>query len=409
MAVFAYKAIDGSAGGAALKGTLAAESPRHARDTLRQRGLSVLNLKPVRKTARPSKKHEEVASSHRRRGASEAELVTLLRELSTLLGVGIPLLEALDTLARQHQGRLRSVILTLRDDVAAGESLTSAMRRQGGLFDPLCVSMTEVGEATGNLDEVLSRYAGFRERRRRLKGRIGSALAYPAIVLFVGTAVTIFLMSVVVPQLVHTLEEAGRPLPAPTRIVKGASDALASWWWLMAAGAPALGLLLRAFMRTKRGRLMKDRLLLRLWLVGPVLHKQELVRIAVLLSTLLRSGVPFVAAVRLARGAARNVVIGSALERCEQAVTAGRDLGPALEASRAFPPMVVQIFDVGQRSGRLEEMLDRLADDYDQQVQSASQRLTAILEPIIILLLASVIGLIAMATMLPILEAGDVL
>jgi type II secretory pathway component PulF len=162
-------------------------------------------------------------------------------------------------------------------------------------------------------------------------------------------------------------------------------------------------------LRTTRGRWLWDSLLLRLPIVGTLIRKAAVVRIAVVAETLLESGVMFVRAIQVARKSTRNVVLQNALSRCEAAVSAGRDIGPALAASSAFPPLVVQVFSVGQQSGRLEEMLRRLAKDYDEQVALAAQRLTAVLEPVLILMLAAIVATIALATMLPILEAGDVL
>jgi general secretion pathway protein F len=205
------------------------------------------------------------------------------------------------------------------------------------------------------------------------------------------------------------LLEAGRPLPLSTRIVKGGSDLLLAWWWLLLLSAGGLGLAVTMLLRTERGSMFWHRLQLRIPIVGELIRKQAIVRIAIVTATLLRSGIVFVKAIQIAQRSCRNKVLKDALHRCEQAVSSGRDIAVALEATGAFPPMVVQIFATGQQSGRLEEMLERLAKDYDQQVALASQRLAAVLEPLLILFLVLVVGLIAFATVLPILEAGNVL
>jgi type II secretory pathway component PulF len=256
---------------------------------------------------------------------------------------------------------------------------------------------------------VLERVAQFKQRAAALRGRIVGALIYPAIVLLVGVGVSIFLMTFVVPNLLEALLEADRPLPLATRLVKGTSDLLLGYGWLLPIAAVLIGLGAAAVRRSQRGRWWSDRLLLRLPLIGPMLVKQEVMRLAVVMSTLLRSGVEFVRALQIAQHTSRNVIVRQALVRCEQAVGAGREIADALAGSEVFNPMVIQIFAVGQQSGRLEEMLERLAQDHDQQLQTAGQRLTAVLEPVLILALAALVGLIAFATLMPILEAGNVL
>ena len=402
MAVYAYKAFDPLANefSATISGTVPADSPRQARDLLRQRGLTVEHLIQV-----------ELKKAHGFTGSRRdgRRVTAFTRELSTLLGVGTPLSDALETMASQHRGSFRSTLLLLREQVTAGSSLAAAMANQPIVFDDLCINLIEVGEESGTLESSLEQVARFRERRQQLRGKVGTALLYPCFVLATALGVSIFLMTYVVPTILQPLMDQGRPLPLPTRIVKGISDFLVSWGWLLAVVSTVLAISWAVLIRTKRGRWMWDSLLLRLPLIGSLLRKSAVVRIAVIIETLMRSGVVFVRAIRVARGSIRNVVLQDALNRCEEAVSAGRDIAPALQASGAFPPLVVQVFSVGQQSGRLEEMLQRLAKDYDDQVATAAQRLTSILEPVLILILATIVATIALATMLPILEASNVL
>jgi len=397
MAVFVYKA----SGGGEVSGTVTADTPRQARDLLRERGLVVTDLADYRPSAG---RHGGRRGGGGRFGRQVTELA---RELSTLLGVGVPLLEALETLGRQHRGRFQPVVLLLRDRVAAGGSLAGAMGEQPRVFDELCVNISEVGEDAGTLDSSLERLAEFREWSQQIRGRIAAALTYPAIVLCLAVVCTVFLMTFVVPRILEPLIEQNLPLPWPTRVVKGVSDFALAWGWvvvlvvLVAAGGVG------AFVRTARGRRVWHRLLLRLPVLGDLVTKQAIVHIAVVMSTLLKSGVVFVRAVQVAQRTTKNVVLREALERCERAVVAGGDIGEAIEGTGAFPPMVVQVFALGQQSGRLDEMLDRLAAAYNQQVSAAAQRLTAVLEPAIIVALAVLVLFIVMATVLPILEAGN--
>lgn len=402
MAVYQYvAAADGEAG--AIRGLITADSPRQARDQLRGRGLVIRDV--VEQA--PAKGNSPLA---RYLTARQAGKVTgFLQELATLLGAGVPLLEALGTISRQHAGRFQQAILLLRDHVAAGGGLAEAMGQQPLLFDALCRNIVEVGENAGTLDVAMERLVAYRRRVSVMTNRVGSALIYPAIVLSVALLLSVFMMTFVMPQIIGVLEQSGNALPLATVIVKQVSDVLIGWWWLLMLIAAAACAAVTAVLRSDRGGLAWHRMQLRLPVLGDLIRKQAIGRLSMVLATLLKSDLPFVRAVRIARRTVGNRVLQEALEACEQAVFAGRDISQALERTQAFPPLVVQVFAVGQASGRLETMLEDLARDYDTQVEIASNRLTALLEPLMMILLAITVGFIAFATILPILEAGDVL
>lgn len=401
MAVFAYKASD--AASCLVRGTVAADTARQARDELRSRGLTIHDML-LQQAA-----NKRTWSLFRRPGRSAAKLGSAVRELATLLGAGIPLLEALDTLAKQYKGSFGSSLLILRERVAAGSCLAEAMREQPAVYDTLCVQMVDVGENSGTLDTVLEQVASFSERSTQFKDRVTSALMYPALVLLMSMGVGMFLMTIVVPMLLDNLLDAGRPLPWPTRMLKGMSDVLRyqGWWLALVALSAIIGL--GAVLRTKRGRFAWHRLVLRTPLLGPMAQKQEIARVAMIVSTLMKSGIVFLQALETAARTTKNGVIGRALLQGRDAVMAGRDIGDALAPTGAFPPMVIQIFAVGQQSGKLEEMLDRLSETYERQVNSLATRLAAALEPVLIVFLSIFVGFILFATILPILEAGNVL
>jgi general secretion pathway protein F len=326
-----------------------------------------------------------------------------------LLGVGIPVTDAIDTLAQQQRGGYRTALLLLRDRVSAGAGLAEAMAEQPDVFDPLSIRMVEVGENSGTLEAVLEQLAGFKERASELKDRVLTALLYPAIVFTVSLAVSIFLMVVVVPMLLTNLLEAGRKLPWPTRVLKAMSDLLVERGWIPFIIVVVCGGALLAWLRTTRGRRMWHRFLLRLPLIGSMARKQTIARIALVLSTLIRSGIVYLKAVEIVVRSTSNVVFREALEQSANDVASGIEISRSLEKTGVFPPLVVHIFSVGQQSGRLEEMLERLATDYDRQVASSSARLASAFEPLLILTLAVFVGFILFATLLPILEAGNVL
>ncbi len=398
MPVFAYVAIDLKA--TRSHNTIVADTPRAARDLLRDRGMRVESL--IQHADRPSR------TLFKRRRRFDTKCISFVRELATLLGVGIPLLEALDNIARQHRGAFQTTLLQLRDQVAAGASLTEAMKRQPDVFDEFCINLTEVGENAGTLDSVLDRLAEFKERSASLKDRVTTALLYPSVVLTMAIGVSLFLMTFVVPNLLDGLTDAGQEIPWVTRIVKSLSDLLIQRWWML-LGVIAIAVFgIAILFRSEKVRLRWHEVLLRLPVVGDMARKQAILRIAVSMSTLMRNGVVFGQAIRIAQRSTPNLVIRGALQRCEAAVNGGQDISRALEATRAFPPVVVQLFAVGQQSGRLEDMLDRLATSYDLQLTTAAQRLTSVLEPILILFLVLIVGFIALATVLPMLEAANV-
>jgi type II secretory pathway component PulF len=283
------------------------------------------------------------------------------------------------------------------------------MREQPDVFDKLCIQMVDVGENSGTLDVVLEQLSSFAERSLEFKDRVTSALLYPVLVLVMSMGVGMFLMTIVVPMLLDNLLDAGRPLPLPTRVLKSLSDGVRyhGWWIGLVAMIAVFAII--AVLRTDRGKLLSHRLLLRLPLVGSMARKQEIARVAMIVSTLMKSGIVFLQAIETAARSTKNVVIGRALLSGRDAVLAGRDIGEALAPTGVFPPMVIQIFTVGQQSGKLEEMLDRLAATYERQVNSSATRLAAALEPILIVFLSLFVGFILFATILPILEAGNVL
>lgn len=402
MAIFAYKAM--GQGTLAVSGVITADTPRQARDLLRAQGLTVQRI-----ASQKSTKPFGLGLGRVFRRRHTAEVVSFVRELATLLGVGIPMLEAIDTIAKQHRGPFQSVLLSLRDRVSSGSSLAEAMRQHPHIFDEFFVNITEVGQSSGTLETALERLAQFKERSLQLKNRIGTAMLYPCLVLMTGMIVSVFLMTFVVPNILATLVESGHELPLATRLVKGVSDLLLGWWWALIVGLIALASIAGALFRRPTVRRRLDRFVLSVPILADLVRKQATVRIALVISTLMRSGIGFVHAVQLAQKSTRNQVLRDALVSCEHAVHAGGEIAPALERTDAFPPLVVQVFSAGQQSGRLEDMLDRLVEDYDRQVITASQRLTTVLEPILILALAIVVGFIAFATFMPILEASSVL
>lgn len=401
MAVFSYQAIDARA--RVIRGSLPGDSLRDARDRLRARGLIVESIAERKQSAQAKWNPLARASRH------SAKLAMTVRDLSTLLSTGIGLVEALGTVTEQHRGAFQLSLIALRDQVAGGTSLSDAMQANPAIFDELTVHMVRVGENAGNLDAVLDQLADFRERYLLFKDRITTALIYPAIVITMAVSVSAFLMTVVLPMLLENLIDSGRPLPFPTRVLKALSDlAVVHGLWLLLLTTGAVGALV-ALSRIRRGKRVWHRIVFMLPVLGNLAKKQEIARVALIVSTLMKNGIVFVEAAQIAGRATKNLLLKEALDAMRDRVQSGREIGDALAVSGIFPPLVIQIFSVGQQTGSLEEMLDRLSVGYERQVANATSRLTAALEPILIVFLAIVVGFILFATILPILEAGNVL
>ena len=400
MPVFAYKATD--LHGTASEGTIAANSAYEARTDLRDRGLKVLSIAEQRAT-RVNLSLSSVP------GGYSARFAGVMGELATLLGTGIPLLEAMKSVAHQQPRLVHVALMQLRDRVSSGISLTEAMQEQPEMFDPLCIRMTEVGENSGTLDMTLRYWSEYKERALQFRDRVVTALIYPFFVAVVGIGVTIFLMTFVLPMLLESLLDSGKPLPWPTKIAKFGSDLFIHYGMELTVGMLLMAIGLFFVLRTERGCWFWHVLLLKLPVFGLLARKQAVSRIAFLIATLTKSGIPFLQALELSAKSSENRVIRKALFDAADAVRSGRDIAPAMQKTDAFPMSVIQVFSVGQESGRLDEMLDRLATDYDRQVSKTTERLATILEPVLILTLAVFVGFILFATILPILEAGNVL
>ena len=285
MAVFAYTASSTSASSSPMQnGVIVADSPRQVRDRLRAQGLSVLSVRE-----QSNARHGNVWSRFIAR-RSAARVTTLFQEMATLLGAGIPILEALDTIVRQHTGRFRLSVLLIRDNVCSGASLAQSLALQPELFDPLVISIVEVGENSGSLDHALQRLVEYRKKSAGLKNRILTALLYPCIVLLAGVCVSIFLMTYVVPNILVVLLDSGKPLPKITLIVKTISDLLVHGWWVFTILIALLAIVTASILRSTRGKLAWHRFQLRIPILGELIRKQSIARITMVMATLLKSG-----------------------------------------------------------------------------------------------------------------------
>ena len=402
MAVFHYTGVKPDS--TVVRGTVSADTPRQARDQLRGEGVRVKHIGESKTTE--TTKNTLLSLPLR---SFRVQWATAIHEMAMMLHAGIPILDALDTVADQNRGPFRVAMLKVRDRVASGSSLAGALAEQPKLFDPASIHMVEVGENSGTLDSVLQQLAQFKRKQLTLRNSVTTALVYPLFLTCFGTSAGIFLMTSVLPPLLENLEETMEVLPWPTQIAKYLSTLLLDYGWLLAALVIAALVIVILLLRTEWGLRYWHQKLLKLPILGPITIKQGVSRIAMIIATLSRSGIELTKAVELAERSTSNLVFKNALKQFGERIAAGEDVSDALAKDGAFPPLAVRVFSVGQESGKLDEMLFQLADDYDEQVATASARLTALLEPALILILAAAVGFLLLATILPILEAGNVM
>ncbi|MCZ6464007.1 MAG: type II secretion system inner membrane protein GspF [Proteobacteria bacterium] len=400
--VYAYKGV--SASGRTTRGSVSAETLRAARAKMRSDGVFLTEISESQISVVPDT-GEKTRFSFKLVGRIPAmERARATRQLATLVGAGIPLVEALGAMVEQvEHPRLKSVLAQVRERVNEGASLAEALD-QTGQFDQLYVSMVSAGEESGALELVLERVADYLEDQVRLQNRITSVLIYPAVMLAFAMIVVAALVTVVLPQITELLQSLDQPLPFYTRWIIGASEFARSWWWAMALALGAAALVVRQLVQTERGRMVYDRLRLSLPVVGRISRLISIARFTRTLSTLLAGGVPIVRALDIGRQVANNAVLAEAIDSARTSIVEGAPLAQPLRTSGQFPPLVTHMVAVGEQTGELEAMLGKVADTYDEQVETTVTRLTALLEPLLILLMVGIVLVIILATLMPLLQ-----
>jgi type IV pilus assembly protein PilC len=329
------------------------------------------------------------------------------RQLATLIDAGLPLLRGLSVLAKQEpDALLKSTINQLSDSVQEGGTFSQGLAQHPRLFNDLYVNMVRAGEIGGVLELVLTRLAEFQEKAQKVKNKVAAAMVYPIIVLFLAVAIMTFLLIFIVPKFETIFHDmlGDKPLPAITLFVIGVSDFMQRQW------APLLGMLVASIVgykfaaRTRAGRAMLDRIKLRAPLFGDLIRKTSISRFSRTLGTLVTSGVPILQALDITRETAGNTVIARAISQVHDSVKEGESMTQPLEASGAFPPMVISMIDVGEETGQLPDMLLKIAEVYDDEVDNSVAGLTSLLEPIMIVLLALIVGTIVIALFMPLIS-----
>ncbi len=420
MPVYEYKAL--TPRGKKVAGIVDAESPRQARVKLRAEGIypteiqsgarSDIALAPSALSApsTPSARSTSLIPARLLQRIRPQERAAFTRQLATLVGAGIPVVGALDAIIQQTSQRgLRRALVDIREEILGGSPLADALGRHRWLFSELYVNMVHAGETSGALEAVLHRLADLLERTVKLKNRVQAALFYPLAMMGIGTVILIFLLTYVVPIVTRLFTEAKQQLPRPTLILITVSSFLIHWWWALLIVAVGASILLQRLLATPSGRLHWDRLKLRLPFAGSLYQKLIIARFSRTLGTLLQGGLPLTSALSIVQHVINNAFMAQHVETAIREVNEGEDLTVPLEQSRAFPPMVIQMISAGERSGAMEEMLLRIADAYEDEVESKVSALTSLLEPFLILVMGLVVGFIVISILLPILQMSRLL
>lgn len=398
---FSYTAV--AADGKKVKGAITAESPYAARKQLRIRSVHPTSIKEV---SSGSERKASLFSIFAR--GSKNRMIDFTKQMTTLLNSGIKLTEALSVLTLQISDvRFKNAVTDIRDRVISGESFTDALSDYSDYFDVIYVSMVRVGEVTGSLGQSLSTISKFMEKRQRVESKVMTAMIYPMVLIVFCIAAILVLTTTVIPKIAEQIARTGQELPLVTRGLMGVSYVLTSWW-LFVVIAVVFGIVwgLRRFLKTRRGAHLRDKFLLSLPLFGPLIKQRVVSRFASTLSTLLGSGLAMAESLRVVAEVTGNSIMKSAVQQARERILAGTDIATPLRDSGVIDPAIAHMVAVGEKSGELEKMLKDISENLESSTDVVIERLSAAVEPLIIIIMAAIIGFIAYATILPILEVS---
>jgi len=408
--MFQYAAKDPA--GKTVQGTIQANDKAEAVAQLRGKSLIVLSVESGGKKAKKQKK----AASGKVGGGlfsprvvcKKTELVIFTRQLATMISSGISLLESIEVLAEQAESPgMKLCCERIAGELRSGTDLSSALQTCPKIFNPLYISMVSAGEASGQMDVILGRLADYVEATEELKREIKSAMTYPVISLVLVLGITAFLMIGVVPGFKDVFEGLGVELPGLTQAVLACSDWLAAQWYLIFFAGIGGFFGFTAFKKTDQGRLLVDHLILRLPIFGQLSRKVALARFSRTFATLVRSGVPIMGTLDIVADTAGNKVVANTVRDSRESVRNGNMLSEPLGKSKVFPPMVTRMIAIGERSGALENLLEKIAEFYDSQVKATIKSLTSLIEPLLICVMGGIVGLVILSVFMPLLNVME--
>ena len=396
--VFVWEGTDRK--GNRIKGESRVASIALARADLRRQGITPLKVK----------KKSASLFSNRKKKITSKDIAIFSRQLATMMSAGVPMVQAFDIVGRGHNNPAMSeMILTIKQDVEGGTSLTKSLRRHPLYFDDLFCNLVEAGEQAGVLETLLDKIATYKEKTESLKAKIKKALFYPTAVIVVAILITAIIMIFVIPQFKDLFSSFGADLPSFTLLVINISDVVAGWWWAMLIGVVgAVVVASNVWKRSPKFRETLDRLLLKIPVIGTILHKAALARFCRTTATMFTAGVPLVEALQSVAGATGSTVYEQAVLKMRDDVATGQSLQLAMRQQGLFPHMVIQMVTIGEESGALDDMLSKVADFYEEEVDNAVDALSSLLEPMIMVILGTVIGGLVVALYLPIFQLGSV-
>lgn len=413
MAVFRYTGFD--AGGRGVSGTLEAPTEKGALDQLSGGGVTPVELE------QSDGKDEKAAARVKEKGAfgaggafgariPMAARVLFVRELATFIHADIPLLDALDVLRRQESNAaFKSILDEVHDRVQGGEAFSHALAAHGRLFPPLLVNMVRVGETGGMLGKVLDQLATWMEHEEEVRGEIVGALAYPLMIVALGVVTVFVLLSYVLPKITAIFAGMEANLPLLTRALMGTAGFMGHWWWLILIGAVSVAVGVRLALRSAGGKAFYDRASLSVPIFGALTRKAAIARFARANAALLSAGVPLLESLRVVRGLLGNSLMAAMVDTAIERVTRGHSLAKTLEQSPYFPPSVIHLLGVGERTGRLGEMFERVAETFERQTRNQIKIMLNLLSPLMIIALAVVVALIAISILLPIFRLNQLM
>jgi len=414
MAVFEYNGL--TASGRKTSGIIDAENPDAAQDDLKQKGIfptSILRIESgagsiTTKKGAPKGKTFNLPPLFSSVKSSEITMIT--RQLATLLAAGFPLLKAVATLVPQARTKaFKRVLSRVKDAIEEGNSFADALGAHPQVFSAVYINMVKAGEASGTLEVVLERLADFSEKREDTKKKIQASLAYPVLMAVIGFLVLVFLLIFIVPNITKIFTDMNHDLPMPTQMLLGISGMVKAWWWLIIP-APFFAILcLYGIRKTDKGGRIIDRIILSMPISGGLTRQLIASRFSRTLGSLLDNGVPLLTALGITKTISGNRVIAELIEKSAQTVEQGGSLGSVLEKNSAFPDLAAQMIKVGEKSGEMEKMLEKSAELFERNVQTAITAATSIIEPLIILIMGVVIGFIVLAVCLPIFEINQLI
>ena len=411
MPIYEYKAI--SAKGKATKGVLDADSPRALKERLSKDGVFLSEYIETRGGEETRRAGQAQAGSRDVKfnflqKVKLLEVAEVTRQLATLVRSGIQVTEAIGAISEQLENPLfKKVLSEVKRNVSEGSTLANAMKKHPKVFSELFVNMVASGESSGTLDVVFERLADVTEASVRLRSKLTSALVYPIIMLIMSGGIVLMMMIFVIPKITELLLNMGKKLPAPTEFLIGVSDIVRVYWWLLLILFGGGIYLFNRWRKTEKGRQKWDRWSLGFPIFGKLSRELGVARFSRTLATLLAAGVPILSALQIVQNVIGNVILGKVVEDARNAVKEGQPIADALKKSKQFPPMVVHMIGVGEKSGQLEQMLTNVANSYEMQAEQKVTRLTAVLEPVMIVMMGLVIGFMVVAIVLPMMDMSQ--